>query len=684
MRHTIFLLITWLFTFSVQAGFIEKVYHFDLPVLHYKDGFHTPEIPGIRLSASPGQPVIPWKTTKLLLPPGEVCVGMEITREAPYTVPGKIILKPAQPVSPLSAPDTGHFLYDRTFYESLNPYPSDFRQPFSTQTLDGATFVFSAFTPFEYFPAEKKLIVYRAVTVRIITEKSAANPTQSFLDRNRNLISELADNPEQLSSYTPSDQPLTNYQYLIVAPLIFKYEFQSLVNLNTAKGISTRVVTLDSILMGYTGFDYPEKIRNFIKSQYLNHQIQYVLLSGNPALVPCRKLHCSVLSGGVYYDSIPADLYYAAMDGTFDLNNNRKYGEIADSADLLPELSVGRFPVNDTSELRKMIRKTIGYQVNPVLGEFAKPLLLGEHLYSNPMTFGGDYMDLLIDDHSDNGYFTHGIPSVQNTISTMYDTMISPPSNIYRWSAAQLLAKLNQGNSFIHHLGHANASYMLRLSTSSITNANFSQINGTTHNFQLLYTQGCDDGAFDLPCIAAKAVKIDNFLVAGIFNSRYGWFNQGTTDGPSQHLEREFVSAMYRDTLPEFHIGTAHQISKIKTAPYVGLPGEFEPGAQRWCHFGCNLLGDPALRVWTAEPEVFIDFTWTGAADNQWQNPANWNAGIVPGTVVNVTIPQTANQPVISTAGTSICRNLTLGTNANLTILPGKTLTILGTVILSP
>jgi len=35
-------------------------------------------------------------------------------------------------------------------------------------------------------------------------------------------------------------------------------------------------------------------------------------------------------------------------------------------------------------------------------------------------------------------------------------------------------------------------------------------------------------------------------------------------------------------------------MSKIKTAPWIGLPGEFEPGAQRWCHYDCNVIGDPA------------------------------------------------------------------------------------------
>jgi hypothetical protein len=224
---------------------------------------------------------------------------------------------------------------------------------------------------------------------------------------------------------------------------------------------------------------------------------------------------------------------------------------------------------------------------------------------------------------------------------------------------------------------------MLRLNIASITNQNFSQVNGVIHNFQLLYTQGCDDGAFDKVCIAAKAVKIDNWLVAGIFNSRYGWFNQGTTDGPSQHLEREFVSALYNDTTPEKHIGTAHAISKIKTAPWISLPGEFEPGAQRWCHFGCNLFGDPALEVWTEEPSAFIEAVWTGAIDSDWQKPGNWNCGMVPGSVFNVTIPETAHNPVVSSTTINACNNLTLSSNAVMSINPGKSLIVYGTVFLS-
>ena len=322
-----------------------------------------------------------------------------------------------------------------------------------------------------------------------------------------------------------------------------------------------------------------------------------------------RKFYCVVYfgTGGVEEESydIPADIYYSALDGTDDLNGNLVYGEVADSTDLLPDVAVGRLPFSTQANLASMVHKSVSYQANPVLGEADRPLLVGEYLYDTPITLGGDYMDLLIDNQNDNGYFSHGIPSGSNHIEKLYDTLTGPPgsTNHWQWSTDTLLAKINRGTSFIHHLGHANTSYMLRFDINQITNANFNMVNGVDHNYALLYTQGCDDGSFDLPsCIASRSLSINNFVAAGIFNTRFGWFDQGTTEGPSEHLQREFVSALYNDTLPENHIGKVHMISKIKTAPWIGLPGEFEPGAQRWTQYDCTLLGDPALWIRTTDP----------------------------------------------------------------------------------
>jgi hypothetical protein len=219
---------------------------------------------------------------------------------------------------------------------------------------------------------------------------------------------------------------------------------------------------------------------------------------------------------------------------------------------------------------------------------------------------------------------------------------------------------------------------MMKLDISEITNQRFSQVDGITHNYTLLYTQGCLDGSFDyLDCIAEKAVTIANFLVAGVFNSRYGWFNQGTTDGPSQHLQREFVSALYNDTIENQikEIGTAHMMSKIMTAPYVGLPGEFEPGAQRWVHYDCNVLGDPALLIWTDNPPpAGIDDKKQSCSFSVSPNPAKNNTTITilgeQGTKAQISVFNSLGQQVINSPVIEIPSSRKQILNIDLSALP--------------
>jgi hypothetical protein len=193
-----------------------------------------------------------------------------------------------------------------------------------------------------------------------------------------------------------------------------------------------------------------------------------------------------------------------------------------------------------------------------------------------------------------------------------------------------------------------------------------------------LYTQGCLDGAFDYPdCIAEKAVTIANFLVAGVFNSRYGWFNQGTTDGPSQHLQREFVSALYNDTVENQikEIGTAHMMSKIMTAPFVGIAGEFEPGAQRWVHYDCNVLGDVALKIWTDNPPpVTTEDMDQSVTLYLFPNPAKDNLALsITGkkdSFVRISFYNTLGQQVISAKETVLRFSGKQNINIDITSLP--------------
>ncbi|MCX6303614.1 MAG: C25 family cysteine peptidase [Bacteroidetes bacterium] len=666
----------------LQAGVVEKTFYFSNYAIESKGSYQTVNFGNTLLSGIPGEPLLPWHDVVLMLPPGEAAESMEIIEEDETPVPGSVLLFPKQPVRPISSGNAGEFARNDKVYSQSDVYPARRSGQLLTQYLNGYAFALCTFTPARYRPANRALSYFSKVTVRIHTRADAQSVAAlNNLPVNGALLSRVrsfAMNPGMMTTYPQRKSPSTAYEYLVVSPVSFKNEFQPLVSMYGRLGITVRVVSTDSIYATTAGTDHQEQIRNFIIGQHQNHGIDYVLLAGNPALVPSRGFYCFVMSGTTPYSdsNIPADLYYSGLDGNYDANSDLVYGQLDDNPDFLPDIAVARFTVNDTAELHHMIRKTVSYQTNPVLGEVSRPLLAGEYLYNAPLTYGGDYMDLLVNNHNDNGYFTHGIPSGTNNIEKLYDT----PS--WSWSAAVLLATLNSGKTFIHHLGHANTTYMMRLSMSSITNANFSQVNGITHNFPILYTQGCYDGAFDAGggCIAAKAVSIDNFLVAGIFNSRYGWFNQGTTDGPSEHLEREFVSAVYTDTLPEKHLGIAHMISKIKTVPWLSLPGEFEPGAQLWCHYCCNVFGDPALEIRTGEPTSFTGITWTGNIDTDWNKAGNWDLAVVPTSLYDVTIPDAPHALVITTSNATFCHNLTILSGGHFTVNPGKSTVVYGTV----
>jgi hypothetical protein len=651
---------------SVFSGNVEKIFHINCSIRN-NGQYQTVTIDKAVQSGIPGEPTLPYLAVSLMLPPGEAAESIEIIRENEITLPETYVLFPKQDVIPLSKRTSGHFLKNEAVYSMNADYPASASGHLFTQYLNGFAFALSTFTPVSYNPSTGKVSYFRDVTVRIKTrpDHSSINALKNLTSSKNalNRVRAFAQNPEMMNQYPVAPKKSTGYQILIITPSAFEAGFADLVNYYASIGLTTQFASTEDIDSEMSGWDLPEKIRNYIRQEYQNNDIEYVIIGGTEQLVPSRDFYCVVYygTGGVEEESydIPTDLYYCAVDGTDLANANHVYGGTGDSTDLLPDLAIGRLPFTSTTDQASMIHKSVSYQANHVAGEDNRPLLLGEYLYDDPVTLGGPFMDLLIGSHWDNGYFSYGIPLGLNQIVKLYDTLTggSDSTSHWEWGTDTLLALINQGTSFIHHLGHANTSYMIRLDISQITDANFAQVNGIDHNYSLLYTQGCDDGGYDNSgCIASQSLAIDNFVVSGIFNTRFGWFDQGTTDGPSEHLERQFVGALFNDTLPENHIGYDQAISKIQTAPFIGLPGEFEPGAQRWVQYDCVLLGDPALWVFTTGPAVGIPVKTNSMNFSLYPNPAN---GVLH---VSYSLPETSDVTfqILSTTGQPVGKDYSL------------------------
>ena len=592
LNLTLLLLFTYAFA---TAQTIEKTYELGQPSISQIQGYEQIQFKDCMQSALAGQPSLPWHSISLMLPQGTEAASIEVELSDFQTMEGRYNLYPYQTALTYSDPVRKEFVKDEALYASKSIYPAQAYGKLSTQYMNGVGFAFSAFTPVQYVPGTGEVRYATKATVRVTTTAAKTDHSRMLWlnGDNATRAKNIAQNPEMLQTYNTRDRLIGGYELLLVTRQQWVSAFDEYVTFYLARGLRTHVVALETILSTMSGRDDAEKLRNFIIKEYEENGIMMVNLAGDVPDIPYRGFYCHVDSGEGYDDSgIPADLYYAALDGTWNDNDNNLWGEI-DEDDLLPELGIGRMCFSNQTELDNMLHKSMTYQAEPVLGEFRKVIMAGEHLYDEPyLSNGSQYLELLIGTHDDNGYTTTGIPEDYDFTRLYYEEG--------NWSGDNLRNAINAGSQYVHHDGHANSEYVAGWVNSDITDNNFYGSNGVDHNYTFFHTSGCICGNFPDNCILERMTKISNFAVATFGNSRYGWFNEGQTEGPAIHLARETEDAYYNDRIP--YGGMALREGKIATAPWVNAPGQWEEGALRWNFYDLNMMGDVACSPWHDEP----------------------------------------------------------------------------------
>jgi len=253
-------------------------------------------------------------------------------------------------------------------------------------------------------------------------------------------LSKIADNYDQAIGMYPYQNEESIYDYLIITTNDFFDDYHPLVQFYNERGTRTQIVSVEEIYQTMPGGDEPEKIRNYIIDQTQKCGISTVLLAGDADLsmsgemqVPIRGFYCKVLSGeDVYEDkNIPSDLYYAALDGNWNDDGDDLWGEPGED-DLLLELAVARICADNSHEISALLNKVFSYQTSPVVEDATKMLMAGERMWNDPLSYGADYLDLLIGSQNESGYSTFGMPSDLNFIyleipTEIYVSSCKPP-----------------------------------------------------------------------------------------------------------------------------------------------------------------------------------------------------------------------------------------------------------------
>ncbi len=454
------------------------------------------------------------------------------------------------------------------------------------------------------------------------------------------MTQEMVENPEQVTIFGPNPQIVPAnavWACVIITPDSLATTFQPLVSWNTRRGLRTAIVDLDSIYQYWPGLDNPQKIRNFIKDQ-ASFGTEYILIGGNPANVPARRsaIGCHWYLYGKSVPTMKSDHYYAALDGTWDMDGNGYYSDWCGAVDSingwpLPEaffidyyadLSVGRSSVSDKKEAEVFVNKVLTYQQNPppdyTNDQF---LLMGAYLFGRCDIEAGFLKDSVVVD-------LPGEPSCFRLYDDTYDLCDGPFEHL-RIDHAQAMNELKDGYFLINHGGHG---YWGSISIDPEHNAHQSLdvmdldtlSNGLKYG--LFVSFSCLSAAMD----TAIWCKCDNTAPSGMYfyidpsltvcfgkhwltNPHGGGVayvgNSGIGAGMRGHLDfsclldKLFFSSLFQD--PSKTVGWALEKAK-NSYPLHDLEEGVFYMIDIYCLQSLSLLGDPSMPVWITQPQSMI------------------------------------------------------------------------------
>jgi len=552
-----------------------------------------------------GKPQVPFKALEVLIPYGKNLKDIEVELGNERVLDGRYRIEPGG--NRIFLEEQNYPNFNESIYNSLSPYPENFFSVEGLYELGGYRILLINLFPVRYIPKVEKISYFENINLSInLIERTNVNLLFKEDQEIEERVIKRIYNPEVIETYNNrknnDNEPKkasglhpASYDYVIITSDALKnsagsYTFQDLANLKNSKGIKTIIVTTEEIYANYSGLDEPEKIRNFIIDAYQNWGTKYVLLGGDgdrenlggeseDPIIPVRYLSLGTL--GVKYE-FPADLYYAALDGTWNEDGDDKWGEHGEE-DLYAEVFVGRAPVDSEVELSNFINKTLAHEASND-DYLSNALMVGELLITD-YVWGGDLTDEVINDTDAWGYSTAGFPEDYN-VSTLYERDILPNHN---WSKDELISLINDGVNVINHVGHSSHNFTMKLTNNDVDTLL------TNDKYFFGYTQGCDVGAFDnkdytgrytnQDCIAEHFVTAPHGAYAFIADAFPTPASQRTTNGEGQRLVREFFDAIFGENIIE--IGRAHQDSKEDCVIIIS------DYWMRWCIFGFNLFGDP-------------------------------------------------------------------------------------------
>jgi PKD repeat protein len=297
---------------------------------------------GYASSSEVGMPALPVIRREVKIPAGaEASLQLIDARYVDVSLASRD-LSPIYPLQPPlvklpGAEEASSFVIDEAFYERGDLYPA---QPLSlgdAYTMRGHRILPVEIWPAAYNPSSQTLRIYSEVTFRLNFTRGEVSQS-AFQERRlaSPVFDEvLADTVLNYNLGRPGAQA-NQTGYLIITADAFYAGIQPFAQLQQGRGFAVTTTKLSDIPGGAS----TTAVKAYIQTAYDTWPIppSYVLLVGDQDTIPVWVSTTST--------SNRTDLYYATMDG---------------SADYVPDIGLGRFPVRSTVQLQAMVNKYLAY-----------------------------------------------------------------------------------------------------------------------------------------------------------------------------------------------------------------------------------------------------------------------------------------------------------------------------------
>ena len=369
----------------------EQIYHFKSPdyrIETTEDGLHKILMEGYFSYGVPGYPDLPSKIYQIAVPPDVDLKSIDVEyHERRRTSLGVFHIRELPPMATWI--DGERIIGEKAdIYSKDSYYPEKTVEHLGISQMRKWIIVNIKYTPFQYNPVTKELmfvpevnlaIRYSGPGVRVLSDIELVD---TVMDSRTEKI--LINYSEAREWYLPKGavlSPSQTYNYVIITTNAINTASTKLtgfINYLTAKGYSVKVIT-ETDFGGLTG-QYPntkaEKIREWLKNNYISMGIEYVLLIGNPSPYESGEGDIPMKLCWPYYDGTgpesgwwvsPTDYFYADLTGNWDLDGDGFHGVCPNDqgvggVDFANEVYVGRIPVySGVSDLDSVLSKIISY-----------------------------------------------------------------------------------------------------------------------------------------------------------------------------------------------------------------------------------------------------------------------------------------------------------------------------------